>query len=70
MEYAVKVKPPPSLQRSRRLGSATAFAVKPLFLNTVTDHQQGQERPDGGGGDPAEIWTTSQHHHPQGRESH
>jgi len=34
-----------------------------------TDHQQVKERPDGGGEDPAEIRTTPQHHHPEGRES-
>lgn len=35
----------------------------------MADYQQVQERPDGGGGDPAEIRAAPQHHHPQRRES-
>lgn len=70
MEYAVKV----GTRQHPESCSVTSVFIFILDcrlrkFDPVTDHQQGQERPDGGGGDPAEIRTTSQHHHPEGRES-
>ena len=44
------------------------FSFSTPFV-VVPDHQQGQEGPDRGGGDPAEIRAAPQHHHSQGRES-